>query len=132
MSGQPKYRAWYKPLGIMIEPEKLEMINFETKILGVYLNLEGRGYHKLRMSDFDLMQYTGLKDKNGKEAHHKDIVEFEGSIYVIEWDEVDTGFYLAHHECRDDHESEYHLTGRCIREGEIIGNEFENPELLEV
>ncbi|MBY9081220.1 hypothetical protein KIH86_24030 [Paenibacillus sp. HN-1] len=77
-------------------------------------------------------QYTGLKDKNGREAHHKDIVEFEDLMYVIEWDEVDTGFYLAHHACRNDPESEYHLLGNCIRECEVIGNIYENPELLEV
>lgn len=78
------------------------------------------------------LQYTGLKDKNGKEAYHKDIVEHEGIKYVIEWCEIDTGFYLAHHACREDLDSEYHLLGKCIRECEIIGSIYENPELLEV
>lgn len=104
MSNQPKYRAWYKPLGVMIEPDKLEMINFETKVLGVYLEMDGRGYHKLRLSDFELMQYSDVKERNGEGAElfagdivvsdHYPIREEDGYVGVIEHDEG--VFWLTH------------------------------------
>jgi hypothetical protein len=78
-----------------------------------------------------LMQYTGLKDKNGKEIYEGDIVRIPGGyqgdyherekISVVKWEDEDTaeiGFYLNLPECVH----WKHL--------EVIGNIYENPELL--
>ncbi|MNI45400.1 YopX protein [compost metagenome] len=102
-----KCKAYYKPLKIMLEPEQIESINFETKVLGVYIVMDGRGYHKLRMSDFEIMWYTGRKDKNDKEIFGGSTVlitgeqELDFGLFfqwndkaIVRWNEEECGFYL--------------------------------------
>lgn len=64
-------RAWYKPLGVMVHPEQVELINYETKVIGI--NIVGRGYEQLRLSDFDLSHLIGTI--NEQEMSTGDIVE---------------------------------------------------------
>ncbi len=61
------------------------------------------------------MQYTGLKDKNGKEIYEGDIYNYEGEIDVFESIE---DFYYSE------------LIRYRVEEGEIIGNIYENPDLI--
>ncbi|MFE4712622.1 MULTISPECIES: YopX family protein [unclassified Paenibacillus] len=123
MSIQPKYRAWYKPKGIMIEPENLEAINFETKTIAVYKEMDGKGYNVLRMSDFELMQYTGRKDSNDKEIHHKDLWRFHGNTYMVEWDDEYAMFYFKHNGERATDDD--HIKLFVSDQGEVIGNVFQ-------
>ncbi len=127
-----KFKAFYKPLKKMIQPEQLESINFDTKIVGIYMPHEGRGYHKFRLSDFIIMQYTGLKDSKGKEIYEGDIWESEyGKTYVIEFDEECAGYlpFVSDDGC-----------GCCSGDGTrkkavsgvIIGNRWDNPQPLKV
>ncbi len=74
-------------------------------------------------------EYTGLKDKNGKEGYHKDIAQdFLGKIWQIEWVETDATFALLRADggvfTGDS------LLMRHLDEMEIIGNIYENPELI--
>ncbi|WP_339814573.1 YopX family protein [Paenibacillus sp. FSL R5-0928] len=129
MSSVPKYRAWYKPLGVMIQPENLVMINFDTKVLGVYMEMDGKGYHVLRMSDFELMEYTGLKDKNKREIYAGDIPRDPTGIGEIEWVQEHCAYMVF-----TKNPSKYHhleSDGKLLQT-EIIGNIYENPELIEV
>ena len=78
-----------------------------------------------------LMQYTGLKDKNGKEIYEGDIVDAQiGNEYgswssqqvSVVWHQDATCFAIKH-PTEDLHAS----IGRDVV---IIGNIYENPELL--
>ena len=84
----------------------------------------------LDRDDFELMQFTGLYDKNGKEIYEGDIVSgVNGSIngigmkftMSIKWDDHRVGFNIPLF--KNDYNPTHYY--------EVIGNIYENPELLE-
>ncbi|MCP4395638.1 MAG: hypothetical protein GY804_15425, partial [Alphaproteobacteria bacterium] len=67
-------------------------------------------------------QYIGLNDKNKNEIYQGDIVKDKhGDIYEVIWDEVNYGFDFQDAWTNRRH---FHVTM------EIVGNRFENPELM--
>jgi len=96
---------------------------------------------------FELMQYTGLKDKNGKEIYEGDIVEYkERGIKPLK--SIPKGAIVsqasiygspdkAHRRVVEFDAPAYHLfldeawPYKGARAWEVIGNIYENPELLE-
>ncbi|NMP10564.1 YopX family protein [Paenibacillus polymyxa] len=125
-------RAWYKSLGVMIQPEHVESINFDTKVIGVYMDMDGKGYHVLRLSDFELMWPTGLPDKNGKDIYEKDICTAEEILFPLAGTRTGIvkhidGSYLL--EDLDGKDGDYLFSESA--EITVIGNIHDNPELLQ-
>ena len=128
-----KFRAWDKTGFTFYNPERFFQIMYYD-VQDTYDNCEGdskpdhRSFGELlKDSRFIVMQYTGLKDKNGKEVYEGDIVKtpylgFE--IAEIGWSgegywlkpKKDRGYWVR--------SLEY---GKHIR---VIGNIYENPELV--
>lgn len=77
-----------------------------------------------------ICQYTGLKDKNGKLIWEKDVVRCEVGTAEVIWDK--SGWrtkWLKNELWRKDL---HYWTVENSEGAEVIGNIFDNPELLEV
>lgn len=121
-----KFRAWDKEC---IE-KGLEMYSWKEM-------------NEVRMDDFwnnprfHLMQYTGLHDKNGKEIYEGDIVSYQFQfafekkkvIYTVIFE--DGQFLTTHLKFNDKTSLAWYRLHRKEMDIEVIGNIYENPELLE-
>ncbi|PHC36759.1 hypothetical protein COF09_28780 [Bacillus toyonensis] len=121
-----KFRAWHK--------EKKCWISLHNNGYSFNPNNGQIYYEGLNItSRIDLMQYTGLKDKNGKEIYEGDIVRvnkltFENAGPLPE--NLVVKFYSGMFQLFRDDEYLYGLHLMYIEDGEVIGNIYEHPELL--
>lgn len=131
----PKFRAFYKANQKMYEVLTLDII--DKKALVENNDDPGkllRGYANI--SEIELMQSTGLKDKNGTEIYEGDICRwtdpeaFEGEIisdiFVVRYSDEYLKWIGENNNSYDDL---YDFSDD--RELELIGNIYENPELLD-
>lgn len=131
----PKFRAWHKTWE---EMGKVKRIRFDddanvTTVLFIGKDLGVNA----KIDEFEIMQSTGLKDKNGKEIFEGDIIRY--NIDVVDIKRHPTlGFYtvldgregfFGDGMSIDDFEED---AKEFSKTAEIIGNIYENPELLEV
>ncbi|WP_426981291.1 YopX family protein [Bacillus pseudomycoides] len=77
---------------------------------------------------FPIMQYTGLKDKNGIEIFDGDIVKISGHPFQGSID-IDGNYEVGYNEYMELSCGGWYLF-RMRHWAEVIGNKFENPELI--
>lgn len=107
MNREIKFRTWNFPTKRMYYWGTLQQINQTDK-----RNIEAEHNR--------FMQYTGLKDKNGKEAYEGDILNFDYPMEII-WD---MGSWVVKAKKGSS------LLYGYVHEGEVIGNIYENKDLL--
>ena len=113
----------------------VEVENNEDKIGFEHLSFikekYGDHYHNYEVDPKTVGQYTGLKDKNGKEIYKGDIVktidldDYEKPFDIVEEVIIDNGLLIPFYDFDTREEYFYDLF-----EWEIIGNSYENPNLL--
>ena len=117
-----KFRAWDKDLETFLPPDWL-----------IWNPEYYQGGHIV------LQQFTGLKDKNGKEIWEGDIIGIRNKISaVIEWNKRDARFVTRWTSEKVQRiRKEVHGDGLPMNLGsagspwEVLGNIYENPELLD-
>lgn len=122
----PKFRAWddwRKRMSVV------DRIYIDTKGVRLY---DDFGEYWRNFRDAKLMQSTGLKDKNGKEIFEGDIVDYKGRKAVVKWHGSYASYIYRFVDELKKRVSEWHPLFLAYLKCEVIGNIYENPELLEV
>ena len=129
MNRKIKFKAW-----VMKEKEMTEVLFFETREDGkLYVLYKDNTKCTLGKFAVELLQFTGLIDKNGKEIYEGDIIRLKHHIdkrinvtgkVVFLSEQASFGII-------DDLCQEYPLFRNTTEQIEIIGNIYENSELLE-
>ena len=125
-----KFRAWLPKQGRIYNWNEFYSIR---RMIGGKISLslsQPSGASFTVYDNFTLMQYTGLKDKNGKEIYEGDILRgdcLNESVYTVVCEYIPEAaeYVLQNHK-------DYCVNLSVSLEGdfEIIGNIYENPELL--
>lgn len=121
----PKYRAWDKELQTMLD---VSLIDFKKGVL-VGEHWEFGETNFMSFDEIVIMQTTGLLDKNGKEIFEGDILGTKDGLLngVVEY-RSDLGMWtnsLIRY-------NNFERLCTVANSREIIGNVYENPEILEV
>lgn len=115
-----KFRAWDKKNKVMLLGSGRPTDSFLICSGGKGISTQGDG-------EFELMQYTGLKDKNGKEIYEGDVVKTKDGTFKVYWNKYVWAFnspdqYIPFSSYDWESFEEMNL--------EVIGNIYENSELI--
>lgn len=126
-----KFKAWHKPMQRMSE---VLAISFERQKVKIR-HLRGTTHMTVPLDDVELMQSTGLFDKNGKEIFEGDIVKVTDGDERTDFSDGGIGTI-----CGLDELYMWYIDGQ-VQNGlfdinqeyyiDVIGNIYQNPELLE-
>ena len=129
-----KFRAWLKEDKKMVNVETMDFADKSMQYLEKSEIVNAYLLRRVIFDDIELMQYTGLKDKNGKEIYEGDIIKYKFP-YDRRIKHISPVFYMesqASYGVLDIYKNEIPLyTISTNNYFEVIGNIYENKNLLE-
>jgi uncharacterized phage protein (TIGR01671 family) len=142
MNREIKFRAWdrenncwYKPLHEAYRGHLFELlVGFNGDLCAHTMN--GMVHESMWPNKFNLMQYTGFKDENHKDVYEGDILEtyitapWDSEVPILVRGVVTFDDPYMGSVCFKSQSSDATDYLREIEEYRIIGNIYENPELL--
>lgn len=140
MKREIKFRVWDHNTDTMMIPDNFEFYDGEIGWIDAGREAGPKSGNDGDPGQFEIMQYTGLHDKNGREIYESDILKVtgeDGESYVaaVKWlgDENYPAFDLTGVPSPWDYEANAlsEIMEAGVETCEVIGNIFENPELLE-
>jgi hypothetical protein len=115
-----KFRMWNPETKVMVDLYKITPLAVHPDLLKGNLD----GLFIPFKENYPLMQFTGLKDKNGKEIWEGDIIRYAADydyyVSYVEWGEDEAMWILQYNPLWE------------FDDVEVIGNIYENPELRHV
>lgn len=125
----PKFRAWDKRFSEFVEDF------FVSEDGKIYKKSTNTGYgiaiSRETSDKVILMQSTGLVDKNGKEIFEGDILDYKGRKALVRWHGSYASFIYRFVDEPHKRNAEWKPLYLAYMKCEIIGNIYDNPELLE-
>lgn len=134
MNREIKYRAWLKEENKMVNVETIDFTDRSIQYLEKNEIIDAYLLRRMIFDDVELMQYTGIKDKNGKEIYEGDILKYKflydrrlKHVTLVKFVETEASFGI-----KDAYGNEiplFRITANNYFE--VIGNIYENEELLQ-
>lgn len=133
MSREIKFRAWLKEDKKIVNIETIDFSEKSIQYLEKNKIIDAYLLRRVVFEDVEIMQYTGIKDKNGKEIYEGDILKYKflydrrfKHVSLVKFVETEASFGI-----KDIYGNEiplYRITANNYFE--VIGNIYENEELL--
>ena len=134
-----KFRAWDKKKKKMVYPSRLFGHNagIPSKLYATEVRDKEGFFYSITKNQIILMQCTGLKDKHGKEIYEGDIVKIIYSTsrmntpeIIVEQVKFVNGAFMPFYWLREHENYEIDNLINVTKNIQVVGNVFENPELL--
>ncbi len=126
-----KYKVWDKHKKVFIPTDVWAIVQTGFNAFGIMLKdwedyKEGEYFYK---DSQELIQFTGLRDRNGREIYEGDILKTHDEIVKVYFNEAMACFDIEYL-CGDTEALVQPMGEWDANHNEIIGNIHENPDLL--